>query len=335
MNPVSNKMIEEFLIQRFFPLFFSAFHNFEHASHVTMSVAKLLSRIVAPDLEITSTDRNTSSTLYDHTYGITSDPLTQFACILAALVHDVDHQGVPNTTLVKEEYSIAQKYKGRSVAEQNSVDIAWALFLEPRFSVLRNTVCPTEKELDRLRQLVVNMVLGVDIMDKDLKQLRNQRWEKAFSSDLKDNTSDQDNQDQINRKATIVLEHLIQASDTRMHHWRVYRKWNELLFEEMYLAYKTGRANADPSTFWYKRELRFFDYYILSLSKKLSDCGVFGDSSDEYLNYALRNRKEWEQKGVAIVADMIERLQGKLQGEGGDAWWNLKKNHEDHFIKLK
>jgi hypothetical protein len=25
------------------------FHNFEHASHVTMSVVKLLSRIVAPD----------------------------------------------------------------------------------------------------------------------------------------------------------------------------------------------------------------------------------------------------------------------------------------------
>ena len=82
-----------------------------------------------------------------------------------------------------------------------------------------------------------------------------------------------------------------------MHHWRVYRKWNERLFEEMYLAYKTGRANADPSTFWYKGELGFFYHYINPLSKKLSDCGVFGVSSDEYLNYALRNRKELEQRG--------------------------------------
>ena len=287
-------------------LFSSAFHNFEHASHVTMSVAKLLSRIVAPDLEITST--NCRSTLHDHTYGITSDPLTQFACILAALIHDVDHQGVPNTRLVEEEDNLSLKYKGRSVAEQNSVDVAWALFLEPQFSELRGTVCPTDKELNRLRQLVVNTVLATDIMDKDLKKLRNQRWEKAFSSDYNET-----NQDKINRKATIVLEHLIQASDVchTMQHWHVYRKWNERLFEEMYHAYKIGRADADPSTFWYKGELGFFDHYIIPLSKKLSDCGVFGVSSDEYLNYALRNRKEWEQRGHAIVAEMIERLQDK------------------------
>lgn len=285
------------------------FHNFEHASHVTMSVAKLLSRIVAPDLEITFSGGD-ASTLHDHTYGITSDPLTQFACIFAALIHDVDHQGVPNTTLVKEGDSLATKYKSRSVAEQNSVDIAWALFLEPKFDLLRDTICPTHKDLNRLRQLVVNTVLATDIMDKDLKQLRNQRWEKAFSSDTMDNF--ESNQDKVNRKATIVLEHLIQASDVchTMQHWHVYRKWNERLFEEMYLAYKTGRSNADPSTFWYKGELGFFDFYIIPLSKKLSDCGVFGVSSDEYLNYALRNRKEWEQRGEAIVAEMIERLQG-------------------------
>mmetsp|Transcript_1770 Transcript_1770/g.3541 ORF Transcript_1770/g.3541 Transcript_1770/m.3541 type:complete len:561 (-) Transcript_1770:185-1867(-) len=294
------------------------FHNFEHASHVTLSVAKLLSRIVAPDLEINSTEFNVCSTLHDHTYGITSDPLTQFACILAALIHDVGHQGVPNTTLVEENDVISKKYKGRSVAEQNSVDIAWALFLEPQFSALRKTVCTTDKELNRLRQLIVNTVLATDIMDKELKQLRNQRWDKAFSPDLKDNN--ENNQEQINRKATIVLEHLIQASDVchTMQHWHVYRKWNERLFEETYLAYKTGRTKADPSTFWYKGELGFFDHYIIPLSKKLSDCGVFGVSSDEYLNYALRNRKEWEQRGDGIVDEMIKRLQDKLQVEGGE-----------------
>ena len=53
------------------------FHNFEHASHVAMSVVKLLSRIVAPsDLDFQDS-REASSTLHDHTYGITSDPLTR------------------------------------------------------------------------------------------------------------------------------------------------------------------------------------------------------------------------------------------------------------------
>jgi hypothetical protein len=273
-----------------------------------MSVAKLLSRIVAPDLETTCTEFATPSTLHDHTYGITSDPLTQFACIFAALIHDVDHQGVPNTALIEEDNPVAKKYKGRSVAEQNSVDIAWALFLEPQFDMMRNTVCSTDKELKRLRQLVVNTVLATDIMDKDLKLLRNERWEKAFSSQY--NECDQN---QINRKATIVLEHLIQASDVShtMQHWHVYRKWNERLFEEMHYAFKKGRAKTDPGTFWYKGELGFFDHYIIPLSKKLSDCGVFGVSSDEYLNYALRNRKEWEQRGKGIVDEMIERLHAK------------------------
>jgi 3'5'-cyclic nucleotide phosphodiesterase len=70
-----------------------------------------------------------------------------------------------------------------------------------------------------------------------------------------------------NRKATIVIEHLIQASDVShtMQHWHIYRKWNERLFRELYKAYKQGRAG-DPTDFWYKGEIGFFDFYIVSLS---------------------------------------------------------------------
>lgn len=74
----------------------NAFHCFEHASHVTMSVSKLLSRIVAPDasqVKKKAGGGENAAALHDHTYGITSDPLTQFAVILSALVHDLDHRG--------------------------------------------------------------------------------------------------------------------------------------------------------------------------------------------------------------------------------------------------
>lgn len=108
------------------------FHNFEHASHVTMSATKLLSRIVAPHT-VLSVDVNDqapgNNELHDHTYGITSDPLTQFTCVLGTLIHDADHIGVPNTQLVKEGHTISEYYKGKSIAEQNSVDICWSLLV--------------------------------------------------------------------------------------------------------------------------------------------------------------------------------------------------------------
>lgn len=51
-----------------------------------------MSRITAPsellDSEEDELDPNLAANLHDHTYGITSDPLTQFACLVSALIHD-------------------------------------------------------------------------------------------------------------------------------------------------------------------------------------------------------------------------------------------------------
>ena len=86
---------------------------------------------------------------------------------------------------------------------------------------------------------------------------------------------------------------------------------------ECYHAYKQGRAAKDPSENWYKGEMGFFDFYIIPLAKKLKDCGVFGVSSDEYLNYALTNRDEWEKRGEEIVADSLENF---------EIWWEEQQN---------
>eukprot|EP00980_Cylindrotheca_fusiformis_P006947 scaffold1455_cov102-Cylindrotheca_fusiformis.AAC.1 len=104
------------------------FHNFEHASHVTASVKKLLTRIVNVDdgngLSKPPSDSIDLVNLAGHSYGITSDPLTQFSVVFSAIIHDMDHPGVPNAQLVKENTRSAQIFK-KSVAEQNSVELAW------------------------------------------------------------------------------------------------------------------------------------------------------------------------------------------------------------------
>ena len=62
-------------------------------------------------------------------------------------------------------------------------------------------------------------MLATDIVDKELKELRNARWDRAFHQTDQVTTEQALQSDSIynadatNRKATIVIEHIIQASD--------------------------------------------------------------------------------------------------------------------------
>jgi len=298
----------------------NAFHNFEHACQVTMATKKIFNRVVAPD----DIETEGKEDLHDSTYGITSDPLTQFAAVFSSLIHDVDHPGIPNSQLVVEEAPVAIRYNNLSVSEQHSIDIAWDLLMEEEsYPHLRSCIFSNPTELLRFRQLVVNAVMATDIFDKELKTIRDDRWNKAFDDETVDkieilipkqdkdigmDSSGKNVSARIssNRKATIVIEHVIQASDIAhcMQHWKVYQKWNKRLFEEMHFAYVSGRSTKDPADSWYGGELWFFDNYIIPLAKKLKECGVFGVSCDEFLDYARDNRQEWVTKGEEIVLEM-------------------------------
>jgi hypothetical protein len=240
--------------------------------------------------------------------------LTQFAVVFSAVIHDADHPGVPNSQLLKEQTRIAQIYK-KSIAEQNSVELVWELLMSSTYDDLRACIYSSKQELQRFRQLVVNTVMATDIVDKELQNLRKMRWEKAFAEPTAFAETEAPSSEfstsqplDTNRKATIVIEHLIQASDVShtMQHWKIYRKWNERFFFELYDAYQNGRAERDPSIGWYEGEIGFFDFYVLPLAKKLESCGVFGVSSHEYLSYAQSNRDEWVREGKQVVKEFLQ-----------------------------
>ncbi|KAL7564099.1 hypothetical protein ACA910_012376 [Epithemia clementina (nom. ined.)] len=273
------------------------FHNFAHACHVTMSTKKLLQRIT------TLSNTLSQQEIYFHSFGLASDPLAEVAMIFSALIHDVDHPGVSNRQIVEEKHEMAIRYKNKSPAEQNSVNVAWSLLMDGVYADLRAFLFSSKTDSQRFRQLVVNAVMATDVFDPDLKAMRNRRWDLAFSE-----SAQSDDPDALNRKATIVLEHLIQASDVShtMQHWTIYQKWNRNLFREMYGAYKAGRLAKNPCEDWYNGELWFFDNYIIPLARKLKDCQVFGATSQDMLDCAYENRLEWENKGQAIAEEMRE-----------------------------
>jgi hypothetical protein len=78
------------------------YHDFQRASHVTMSAAKLLGRLVKRSGG--SGDRlvgvEEDRAVHQATYGISSDPMLQFAVVFAALIHRVDHPGLCNAQLI-------------------------------------------------------------------------------------------------------------------------------------------------------------------------------------------------------------------------------------------
>lgn len=84
--------------------------------------------------------------------------------MFSALIHDVDHRGVPNTDLINEDPDLADRYDGKSVAEQNSTDLAWTFLFQSQFSNLRRAIFSTRDELIRFRALVVNGVMATDLV---------------------------------------------------------------------------------------------------------------------------------------------------------------------------
>jgi hypothetical protein len=212
----------------------------------------------------------------------------------------------------KEEYS-----RFRSIIVNGKLFTVLSTFYSHRFILKR----PSSNLFCFFLPICTSVVMATDIMDKDLGAARKARWMQAFAPD-KDQCSSEKKEEEdaavaINRKATIVLEHLMQASDVShtMQHWHVFQKWNERLFCELYQAFMDGRSESDPSKNWYHGEMGFFDYYIIPLAKKLETCGVFGVSSHEYLNYALKNRMEWEEKGEQLVQEYVQRIKARQGAE--------------------
>jgi hypothetical protein len=144
------------------------YHNFEHAYHVTISVNKLVDLMLqkqgAPH----------------PTYGLAKDPLMHLALLFAALIHDVEHQGIPNRQLSIEEDELAILYNDMSIAEQRSLHIGFSTLLEDDFAELRAVMFSSNEVFLRFRKAVLNLVFNTDIASPERTQIAKSKWKEAF-----------------------------------------------------------------------------------------------------------------------------------------------------------
>jgi hypothetical protein len=116
------------------------YHNRQHAYHVILSMNKLMDMFLNYD-PLSSSNRSNSSpkrlTRPPPTYGIRHDPLVLLALVFSALIHDVEHQGIPNRQLALEDDRLAILYNDQSIAENWSLYVAFSELLQDEFSELR------------------------------------------------------------------------------------------------------------------------------------------------------------------------------------------------------
>lgn len=101
------------------------YHNREHAFHVVLSCNKMI------DLMLQGRTQ---------TFGLRQDPLMHFALLFAALIHDVEHQGLPNRQLATEGSQLAVLYNDQSIAENRSLYIGFAELLKDDYKELREAL---------------------------------------------------------------------------------------------------------------------------------------------------------------------------------------------------
>lgn len=290
----------------------NAFHNIHHAAHVTFSSFELVRRISSFDIKpLLNKDLSPWSSMppmKDSQNYLADDALAQFAVVMAAVIHDVDHDGVPNVQLAKERPEMAKRYKDKSLAEQNSLDIAWNLLESDTFTALRECIFPSENDQFRFRKMLVNLVMATDICDPALRTFQQQKLTRAFS----DNNFEEN--EERNRRATVAMDFIIQVSDIShtMQDFSVYQRWNENLYEELLEAYQEGRAEKDPSDGWFKGEFGFYDFHILPLIKKIQGTGVLGSTAEFLRENAEYNRRAWEESGEEKCIAMQARVKAKL-----------------------
>jgi hypothetical protein len=161
------------------------YHNRKHAYHVVVSTTKLIDMMVCSG---------------SCTYGIKYDPIALFALCFAALIHDVEHQGIPNRQLALEDDRLAVLYNDQSMAENWSLYVAFSEFLQDEFIDLRNCLFNNNnnnssildgsavmnnnheqnEEYRRFRKLVINLVLSTDLASPERTQIGKSKWKEAF-----------------------------------------------------------------------------------------------------------------------------------------------------------
>lgn len=252
------------------------YHSFKHGLHVLVNCAKIL---------------------YEHQKYIddidnTNNKFTQcqiYATIFAALIHDIEHLGVFNSTLTSNRHELAILYNDQSVAEMRSLNIGLNYLYD--FDILNNL---SENELKDFRKLVIDLVLSTDIVDPIRSLYYNNNTEK------KSNTG----------SLMTILKLSDVGSSTQDKNSAF--TWTQRFYHEQYAAHKNYNQSRNGIEKFYTYQVEYLEQHVYDLVLKIRDLAVDNFISLEFADEIFLNLNNnidvWKSNGGELCENWKKQL---------------------------
>lgn len=255
------------------------YHNFHHASHVTLNCACLLKHVK-----------------------IQIPPIERLSLLFSALIHDVDHLGVPNVNLIKKSHELAVLYNDQSVAENHSLAIGLGMLKMPGYNLLEGF---SEEEVALFRQNVIELVLCTDIADPIKKMMTCVKLDQQSKKD--DRTGKIGALDVANTSGRAsFMSLLLRVCDigAQAQSFHTSRIWTHRLFLEQKEAAAKDNAPKISKDFFYTDQVAFMSHHVLPQLQKFIDTAVMEDDFMAALCENVHNNiEQWKVQGEAMLRE--------------------------------
>ena len=263
------------------------YHDFIHATHVFLNTYVLLNHSTA------------------------NWPRVEKAAILfTALIHDYEHEGVPNAQLVKEGHHLASKYNNISVAENNSLEKGLTILGEdgtnifPDFSV-------SEKFI--FDDFCKDIILATDIADSTrvkriyssieeaLKNNSNPTLPEEFVLDTQEGIPSIDFSVQNNRKLALCMFMKLSDVGAPLQSIATGGAWVERFFNEQKVAIQNGRGIEVSKEDFVSGQNKFYQFYIDHLVELTDSMNILNTVCiNEIKGDFAGVRQFWDTEGLQL-----------------------------------
>ncbi|XP_076105503.1 high affinity cAMP-specific and IBMX-insensitive 3',5'-cyclic phosphodiesterase 8B-like isoform X6 [Mytilus galloprovincialis] len=268
----------------------NTYHNSTHAADVMHASAYFLER-----------ERNKA----------VFDQMDEIACLIAAIVHDLDHPGRTNAFLVNEKNQLAILYNDQAVLENHHSALAFQLtWKDDSVNIFKNLETDDYKIL---RQNIIDMVLATEMkqhfqhLNKFINSINKGCLKMDETSSMSGNGSPDStmmlNQLSAPENKTFIKRILIKCADVAnpCRPLDVCKEWGKRIAEEYFLQTDEEKARGLPvvmpvfdrkSIRIPKSQLSFIDVFINEMFESFDDyCDI-----PELISHLQTNYQYWKER---------------------------------------